>query len=471
MPVHSLGSSNVNKFQAEMESTMTGRSSRKTFILDTNVILHDPSCIHQFQENNIVIPLAVIEEIDHFKRGSQVINLNAREFARTLDSLTGNGIFNGGVSLGPGKGVVQIAIAKGLSPEIQAIFSEDSSDHRILSVAYDLNKKMAVGNQKSSVVLVTKDVNLRMKAKALSIRAEDYSTDRVSSVDTLYSGKEIVEDVEDVCVNALYHPPYEFPVELLLRNHKIELIPNKYYILRNPNRSVLASYDSTSGLLRKVEKTLVSGIKPRNAEQTFAVDALSRRSIPLVTITGKAGTGKTLLALASAIAARRDYRQIFVARPVVPLSNKDMGYLPGDIESKLAPYMQPIWDNLKIVQSQYSEDDKQYQQIEQMIKEDKLVIEPLSYIRGRSLQKIFIIVDEAQNLTPHEIKTIITRAGDGVKIVITGDIYQIDHPYLDAESNGLSYLIDHFKGQSLYSHINLEKGERSELAELASNFL
>jgi PhoH-like ATPase len=234
---------------------------------------------------------------------------------------------------------------------------------------------------------------------------------------------------------------------------------------------VLAYYDSSSKLLRKVDKTHISGIKPRNAEQTFAADALTRASIPLVTLTGKAGTGKTLIALASAIAVKRDYRQIYVARPLVPLSNKDMGYLPGDIESKLAPYMQPIWDNLKIIQNQYPEDDRQYQQIDQMIKENKLVIEPLSYIRGRSLQKIFFIVDEAQNLTPHEIKTIITRAGDSVKMVITGDIYQIDHPYLDAESNGLSYLIDHFKGQPLYSHVNLEKGERSELAELASNLL
>ena len=190
-----------------------------------------------------------------------------------------------------------------------------------------------------------------------------------------------------------------------------------------------------------------------------------------MTLTGKAGTGKTLLALASAIHVKKNYRQIFVARPVVPLSNKDMGYLPGDIESKLAPYMQPLWDNLKVIQNQYPEEDKQYQQIDQMIGDNKLVIEPLSYIRGRSLQKVFFIVDEAQNLTPHEIKTIITRAGEGVKIAITGDIYQIDHPYLDAQSNGLSYLIDHFKGQPLYAHVNLEKGERSELAELASNLL
>lgn len=447
---------------------MIGISSSKAFILDTNVILHDPSCIHQFQENDIVIPLAVIEEIDHFKRGSQVINLNAREFARTLDSLTGNSIFNGGVSLGPDKGKVQVVISKGLSAEIREIFSEDNSDHRILSVAYDLHK--AVGSRKN-IVLVSKDVNMRMKAKALGIRAEDYTTDRIRSIDALYSGKEIVEDVDDGIVSALYQAPFELRAEPISQRHRLELIPNKYFILRNQNRSVLACYDSATGLLRKVDKTPASGIKPRNAEQIFAVDALTRASIPLVTMTGKAGTGKTLLALASAIAVKRDYRQIYVARPLVPLSNKDMGYLPGDVESKLAPYMQPIWDNLKIIQNQYSEDDKQYQIIDQMIREDKLVIEPLSYIRGRSLQKIFFIVDEAQNLTPHEIKTIITRAGDAVKIVITGDIYQIDHPYLDAESNGLSYLIDHFKGQSLYSHIDLEKGERSELAELASNLL
>jgi PhoH-like ATPase len=444
---------------------MAGHSSRKTFILDTNVILHDPTCI---QENDIVIPLTVIEEIDHFKRGSQVINLNAREFARTLDSLTGNSIFNGGVPVGPGKGLVRIAIAKGLSAEIHEIFREDNSDHRILSVAYDLHK--AEGNGRS-VVLVTKDVNMRMKAKALGIRAEDYTTDRVRSIDALYSGKEIVEEADDDFISALYQAPFELPAEPVSRKHQFELIPNKYFILRNPNRSVLAYYDSASRLLRKVEKTPISGIKPRNAEQIFAVDALTRVSIPLVTLTGKAGTGKTLLALASAIAMRREYRQIFVARPLVPLGNKDMGYLPGDIESKLAPYMQPIWDNLKIIQHQYPEEDKQYQQIDQMIRDNKLVIEPLSYIRGRSLQKIFFIVDEAQNLTPHEIKTIITRAGDDVKMVITGDIYQIDHPYLDAQSNGLSYLIDHFRGQVLYSHVNLEKGERSELAELASNLL
>ncbi|MCW8812439.1 MAG: PhoH family protein, partial [Chlorobium sp.] len=235
--------------------------------------------------------------------------------------------------------------------------------------------------------------------------------------------------------------------------------------------SVLANLDQNKEHLRKVDKNVIYGITPRNAEQTFAVDALSNHDIRLVSLTGKAGTGKTLLALASALHVRKSYRQIFVARPIVPLSNKDIGYLPGDVESKLAPYMTPLWDNLKVIQDQFPETDKNHQLIDSLIKEEKLVIEPLSYIRGRSLQRIFFIVDEAQNLTPHEIKTIITRAGEGSKLVFTGDIYQIDHPYLDGQSNGLSYLIDRFKGQKLYAHINLEKGERSELAELASNLL
>ncbi len=447
---------------------MTAGKHPKTFILDTNVILHDASCLHQFQENDVVIPLAVIEEIDHFKRGSQVINFNAREFARTLDSITGNALFNGGYSLGKGKGKVRIAITKGLSPEIADIFREDTSDHRILSVALDLHKKARGGK---AVILVSKDVNLRMKAKALSIPAEDYTTDRVGSIEGLYSGKETVEDVDDATIASFYQPPYELPADSVLDGRKHDLTPNKYFVFRNPGRSVLAYLSADCMRLHKLEKVAAYGIKPRNAEQAFAVDALTRVSVPLVTLTGKAGTGKTLLALASAIQVKRNYRQVFLARPVVPLSNKDMGYLPGDIESKLAPYMQPLWDNLKIIQSQFPEEDKQYQAIDQMIKDGKLVIEPLSYIRGRSLQKIFFIVDEAQNLTPHEIKTIITRAGEGAKVVLTGDLFQIDHPYLDAQSNGVSYLIDRFKGQRLYAHVNLEKGERSELAELASNLL
>ncbi len=278
-------------------------------------------------------------------------------------------------------------------------------------------------------------------------------------------------DIDDDLLIRLFQPPYQVPAKPFLKKLNGEAFSNKYYILRNTNRSVLAHLDQNKEFIVKVDKTNVYGINPRNAEQTFAVDSLINPDIRLVSMTGKAGTGKTLLALASALHVKKNYRQIFIARPIVPLSNKDIGYLPGDVESKLAPYMQPLWDNLKVIQDQFPENDRQHQAIDQMIKDQKLVIEPLSYIRGRSLQRIFFIVDEAQNLTPHEIKTIITRAGEGAKVVFTGDIYQIDHPYLDGQSNGLSYLIDRFKGQKLYAHINLEKGERSELAELASNLL
>ena len=444
------------------------KKTPKTFVLDTNVILHDADSIKMFQENDVVVPLTVIEELDHFKRGSQVINLNAREFARTLDSMTGSALFNGGISMGKGRGKLRIAILKGLAPAIRDVFKDDTPDHRVLSVAYEWQEKL---KGKSQVILVTKDVNLRMKSKALGILAEDYTTDRVKSIEELYSGKGIIEDFDDNVLINLFQPPYEVNASKLVKKLNGEAFPNKYFILKNQFRSVLAHLDSNKEKLIKIDKTTVYGITPRNAEQTFAVNALINPEVRLVSMTGKAGTGKTLLALASALQVKKNYRQIFIARPIVPLSNKDIGYLPGDVESKLAPYMQPLWDNLKVIQDQFPENDKQHTAIDTMIKDEKLVIEPLSYIRGRSLQRIFFIVDEAQNLTPHEIKTIITRAGEGAKVVFTGDIYQIDHPYLDGQSNGLSYLIDRFKGQKLYAHINLEKGERSELAELASNLL
>jgi len=442
----------------------------KTFILDTNVILHDASCLLNFKENNVVIPMPVLEELDHFKRGSQVINLNAREFSRLLDSMTGSALFNGGVSLGRGKGKVKIAIPHGLNTDIKTIFREDNSDHRILSVAFDLNKR----DKESSVILVSKDVNLRMKAKALGILADDYTTDRVKSIEELYSGKQTVENFNDDLIIKLFNEPYRVSAREILDScpdRLGEIYPNKFFIFKNTNRSILARIDENLENFVKVDKNTIYGIKSRNAEQTFATEALINPNIPLVTMTGKAGTGKTLLALASALSVRKQYRQIYIARPVVPLSNKDIGFLPGDVQSKLEPYMQPLWDNLRVIQDQFSENDKSFQAITNLLKEEKLVIEPLSYIRGRSLQRIFFIVDEAQNLTPHEVKTIITRVGEGAKIVFTGDIYQIDHPYLDSQSNGLSFLIEHFKGQKLYAHVNLEKGERSELAELASNLL
>lgn len=450
------------------QDVMKKQKQHKTFVLDTNVILHDATCLHNFHEHDVVIPLTVIEEIDHFKRGSQMINLNAREFARTLDELSGDEVFTKGIPLGPKKGMVRVAFSKGISPEIKELFSEDINDHRILGIAIELQKSL---KSKSKVILVTKDVNLRMKAKALALPAEDYTTDKISNLDELYRGMETIEGLDDRLVNRFYTMPYEVPAHEVLSFSRDEVFANKYFILRNEHRSVIAKLSADKERVLRIDKVPSYGITPKNAEQIFATNALLSKDIPLVTLTGKAGTGKTLLALAAALEMRKYYRQILIARPVVPLSNKDLGFLPGDVDSKLAPYMQPLWDNLKIIQDQFKEGDKAFQVINDLTKSNKLVIEPLSYIRGRSLQRIFFIIDEAQNLTPHEIKTIITRAGEGVKIVFTGDLYQIDHPYLDAQSNGLSYLIEHFKGHNLYAHINLVKGERSELADIASNLL
>ncbi len=279
-----------------------------------------------------------------------------------------------------------------------------------------------------------------MKAKALGVLAEDYTTDRIGSIEELYSGKESIENFDDEIIQKFYKSPFSIDADIVSKKIESELIPNKYFILKNDHRSVLAYLDQDMQKFERIDKQNVYGITPRNAEQTFATHALCNMNIPLVTITGKAGTGKTLLALASALQVRKKYRQIYIARPIVPLSNKDIGFLPGDVESKIGPYMQPLWDNLKVIQDQFKESETKFATIENLVKDNKLVIEPLSYIRGRSLQRIFFIVDEAQNLTPHEVKTIITRAGAGVKIVLTGDIYQIDHPYLDTQSNGLIIL-------------------------------
>jgi PhoH-like ATPase len=446
---------------------MSAARSKKCFVIDTNVILHDAGCIHNFQEHDVVIPITVLEELDHFKRGNQVINLNAREFVRTLDQMTGAQLFEKGISLGKGRGMLRIELTRQLSSEIQAIFDEVTPDHRILSVAMELQKS----GKNRNVILISKDVNLRMKAKALGLISEDYTSDRIASVEELYRGKALVEPFDVSLINSLYEPPYSNDSKALFEVPETEPFPNKYYILRNESRSALARLSNDMSLLQRVDTQEVYGITPRNAEQTFAIDSLIDPSISLVTLTGKAGSGKTLLALAAALENRRQYRQIYLARPVVPLSNRDIGYLPGDVENKLDPYMQPLWDNLKVIQNQFKEKDDRYQKITDLIQENKLTIAPLAYIRGRSLQKIFFIIDEAQNLTPHEIKTIITRAGEGTKLVFTGDIYQIDHPYLDSQSNGLSYLIEKMKGQKLYAQVNLEKGERSELSELAANLL
>jgi PhoH-like ATPase len=344
-------------------------------------------------------------------------------------------------------------------------FAPDKLDHHILNIAYQYARE----HQNQQVILVTKDGNFRMKAKSVGLLAEDYTTDHVKDVSRLYTGHQTLEDAPEDIIDRMYKPPYEVDIRTFPGYE--EFLPNEYLILRNGRKSALATNNPFTQTLRHVEKFPAYGITPRNAEQIFALDALLNDNIQLVSLSGKAGTGKTLLALASALERKESYRQIFMGRPIVPLSNKDIGYLPGDIQSKIGPYMQPLYDNLGVIQHQYSSSDNKHTHIKTLLEDEQLVLAPLSYIRGRSLVDIFFIVDEAQNLTPHEVKTIITRAGEGTKIVFTGDIFQIDHPYLDSHSNGLSYLIERMQGQKIYAHVNLEKGERSELAELASNLL
>lgn len=437
--------------------------SNKIYVLDTNVILHDSSCIHQFEEHDVVIPITVIEELDNFKKGNESLNFHAREFTRRLDTLSGDKLFDGGVQIGPGLGKISIKLDRGFHPDLTDSFAENKCDHKILNIAYHTAKE----HENQPVILLSKDVNLRMKAKAVGLLAQDYKNDHVQNVQRLYTGCRVIEHVAPDLIQCLYKPPYEFDIrELALEDPS--LLPNEYLILRGNRKSALAAYDDDAKIIRHIDKVPAFGITPRNAEQTFAMDALLNDDIRLVSLTGKAGTGKTLLALASALKRKKSYRQILMARPIVALSNKDIGFLPGDIHSKLAPYMKPLYDNLGVIEN--SEGNK-LSQLSKLLDEGKLVIEPLSYIRGRSLVKTFFIIDEAQNLTPHEIKTIITRAGEDTKIVFTGDIFQIDHPYLDSHSNGLSYLIEKMQGQKLYAHINLTKGERSELADLAGNLL
>jgi PhoH-like ATPase len=309
---------------------------------------------------------------------------------------------------------------------------------------------------------------MRLKSRSLGLIAEDYTTDAVDDMREVYAGSRLIEDVLSEEIDNIYA---SYGVEIEGVTAIKDPLANENFILRNGQKSVLVAYDPFEKKIVRVDKPTAYGITPRNAEQSFALHMLLDNRIHLVTLSGKAGTGKTLLALAAALEKRSDYRQIFLARPIVPLSNRDLGFLPGDIQSKLDPYMQPLFDNLSVIRHQFKSNDKRSIGINEMLEHDKLLITPLAYIRGRSLQKAYFIVDEAQNLTPHEVKTVITRAGEGTKVIFTGDIHQIDHPYLDKRSNGLTYLISRMKGEDVFAHINLEKGERSELAELASNLL
>ena len=449
----------------------TTNSASKIFVLDTSVILYDHHSILNFAEHDVVIPITVLEELDQFKKGNDTKNFESREFIRLLDKLSKDQMIQHWTPLnGKNKGSFKIMMNPDNKLNANEIFGEEKNDHRILNAALSL--KQTETNRK--VILVSKDINLRLKAKSLDIAAEDYETGKIKNISEIENtGKGLIDNLNNDVINHLYEKGSLEAKEVFGKGRKALPENNTFYILKGveSNASILAFYQAEQNVFSRISKSIAYNITPKNAEQAFALHAILDPEIKLLTIQGVAGTGKTLLALAGALEQRKDYKQIFLARPIVPLSNKDIGYLPGDIKSKLNPYMEPLWDNLKFIQNQYQESDKEYRRITDMINQEKLVIQPLAYIRGRSLSNIFFIVDEAQNLTPHEVKTIISRAGENTKIVFTGDVFQIDTPYLDSQSNGLSYLIDRARNHPLYAHIKLEKGERSELANLANELL
>lgn len=443
---------------------MPRKKQKKIFVLDTSVILFDHNAIKNFEEHDIAIPITVLEELDNFKKGNDTKNFEAREFIRFVDKLAGEHSLQDWVPMvGKRSGRFKVVMNGRSTINAEKVFDGIKADHKILNAALSLVEEEPA----HKVTLVTKDINLRLKAKSLGLPAEDYETGKIKDVQNLYTGKTMVENVDPAAISSVFEKGAIETKQAL----KHKPVSNHFYILRSARKSVLSYYNTETSLLERVEKQTTCGISPRNAEQTFALHALLNPQIKLVTLQGVAGTGKTLLALASAIEQRRNFKQIYLARPVVPLSNKDIGYLPGDVKSKLNPYMEPLWDNLKYIKNQFRETDKIYKQIDELVNKEKLLVTPLAYIRGRSLSNVIFIVDEAQNLTPHEIKTIITRAGENTKIIFTGDIYQIDTPYLDEQSNGLSHLIDRLQGSKLFAHITLEKGERSELANLANELL
>lgn len=433
-------------------------------MLDTSVLLHDFDAIVNFKEHFVAIPITVLEELDKFKIGNDTKNFSAREVIRFIDKLSGSGSLQEWISLGKGLGKFKVAMDEqpsGLNAE--KVYAMGKNDHKIINAALRLMEL----EQKRSVILVTKDINLRIKAKALGVVAEDYQTGKVDATDIQTVGKYGVEGIDaDVIREIFTRGSVE---ENGLLGDKKET--NGYYILKNGKSSSLAFYNHQTDQIERIEKEFVYGIKPKNAEQAFAFHALLNPDVKLVAMQGVAGTGKTLLALASALEQNKKFNQVILARPLVPLSNKEIGFLPGDADDKIGPYMEPLWDNLKFIKSQFGENEKKYKAILEMEQTKRIVITPLAFIRGRSLSNIMFIIDEAQNLTPHEVKTIITRAGENTKIVFTGDVHQIDTPYLDENSNGLAYLIDRLKGQPLFAHVRLEKGERSELANLANDLL
>jgi PhoH-like ATPase len=437
---------------------------KKVFILDTNVLLHDPQAMLKFEDNDVVIPITVIEEIDTFKKDLSEIGRNARQVSRLLDSFRASAHLIDGVTL-EGGGKLQVVLytepaMKRLPPELRS----DRGDNRILAVAMQMKDDC-----QCPVIFVTKDTNLRIKADAVGLTAQDYESDKVA-IEELYPGTAEVQVGREE-VDRFYGQGY--------LDIEGDFFPNQYLTLAdagNPSHTAIGRYHKTLGRvvpLIRAPKEGLWGINPRNREQQFAFDLLLNDDIQLVTLVGKAGTGKTLLAIAAGLAKSADegsFSRLLVSRPIFPLG-RDLGFLPGDLGEKLAPWMQPIFDNVELLLGMVDERGKRKRGYKELVDMGLLEIEALTYIRGRSIPKQFMIVDEAQNLTPHEIKTIITRAGEGTKIVLTGDPYQIDNPYVDSSSNGLTYTVEKFKGQDIAGHITLFRGERSPLAELAANLL
>lgn len=441
---------------------------KKTFVLDTSVILYDPQCIYRFDDNLVVVPITCLEEMDRFKKDLTETGRNARQFSRYLDEIRKRGSLTAGVSVGK-HGTLVVDLFKDAEKHLPVELRTEKADHRILAVA------LKIRNERPSapVIFVTKDVNLRVKADALGITSVDFEPSRVT-IEELYSGVTQFDVPGEVIDNFLAQK--RFPIE------EQGLHPNTYVYLRDqhhPEHFALGRYSSEEGAIvpLRVPNDGVWGIKPRNSEQAFVLDSLLDDRVSLVSLVGKAGTGKTLMALACGLQKTIDegkYQKLLVSRPIFPLG-KDIGYLPGEIEEKLNPWMQPIFDNVDFIVSSSAGEKPGKRPArrawQELINQGMLHIEPLTYIRGRSLACQFLIVDEAQNLTPHEIKTIITRAGEGTKVVLTGDCYQIDNPYIDSSNNGLTYVVERFKNEPISGHVTLTKGERSHLAELATNLL
>lgn len=437
---------------------------RKIFVLDTSVLLHDHQALLSFKKNDVAIPITVLEELDKFKVGNDTKNFAAREVIRFIDKITLNSNLQKWVKLGNGLGQFKIVLDHNPSDlDAENVFSSIKNDHKIINAGLVLQEL----EPDLEVILVTKDINLRIKAKALGLKSEDYETGKVDSEKLEDANFYQIDGVDSECIRTIFNK--DSIEENGILGHK--KTANGYYILKNGKTSTLAYYNPHKDLVERVDKNFVYGIKPKNAEQAFALHALMNPDIKLVALQGVAGTGKTLLALASALEQHTKFHQIILARPIVPLSNKEIGFLPGDANDKIGPYMEPLWDNLKFIKSQFNETEKKHKVIVEMEQQGKLMITPLAFIRGRSLSNVLFIIDEAQNLTPHEVKTIITRAGENTKIIFTGDVRQIDTPYLDEYSCGLTYLIDRLKNQSLFAKVKLVKGERSELANLANDLL